>query len=263
MDIQTKAGDPELSGQVLLYTRPEPLNPDRHGRLGLTQVQEPFNFARAAHAVPVTVTEFSPASLSFPIIFTADFQPLAVMSIRQNENLFITDMGFFEFGAYVPAYIRRYPFVLANDQNTGQMLVCIERDAEAVKENGEVPLFEGDQPSVFTRGVIEFCSNFETERQRTVSFIDLLKPLDLFELKEQFYTPANPDGSSGERQKLAEFYGISETKLAALPADKLAQLRNNGALQQIYAHLISQGNWDKLVGRTLQRDGAITLPSKN
>jgi hypothetical protein len=262
MDIETQSGDPQLSGQVLLYSRPEPLNPERHAALGLTQVQEPFNFARAAHAVPVTVTEFGPACLSFPIIFTADYQPLAIMSIRQNENLFITDLGFFEFGAYVPAYIRRYPFVLASDPGTGQMLVCIERDADAVKENGEVPLFEGDQPSAFTRQAIEFCSNFETERQRTVSFIELLNGLDLFELKEQFFTPQNADGSPGEQQKLAEFYGVSETKLAALPADKLVQLRNNGALQQIYAHLISQNNWDKLVGRTLQRDGVIVTPTR-
>ena len=130
MEIQTQVGQPQLSGQVLLYSRPEPLNPEQHGNLGLSQVDQPFNFVRPAHAVPLTVTEFGPASLCFPIIFTGtDYQPLAIMSIRQNENLFITDQGYFEFDTYVPAYIRRYPFVLANNDNQEQLVVCIDRNA--------------------------------------------------------------------------------------------------------------------------------------
>lgn len=261
---QTRLGEPQLSGQVLLYSRPEPLNPERHGKLGLSPVDQPFNFARPAHAVPLAVTEFGPASLCYPIIFTgSDFQPLAIMSIRQNENLFINDQGFFDFGVYVPAYIRRYPFVLANDPNTGQLLVCIERDAEAVQEGGQVPLFEGDQPSAFTQQAIEFCSNFESERQRTTGFVDLLKGLDLFELKEQFFNPVNEDGSTGQPQKLADYFGISESKLAALPGDKLVELRDNGALQQIYAHLNSQLNWDKLVTKTAQKDAAVPGAANN
>jgi hypothetical protein len=255
MEIQTQAGQPQLSGQVLLYSRPEPLNPEQHGNLGLSQVEQPFNFVRPAHAVPLTVTEFGPASLCFPIIFTgADYQPLAIMSIRQNENLFITDQGFFEFDTYVPAYIRRYPFVLANDPTSGQLLVCIERDAAAVQENGEVPLFAAGQPTQFTQNAIEFCSNFEAERQRTVSFVDTLRTLDLFELKEQFFTPQNPDGSAGEPQRIADFFGVSEAKLNALPVETLAELRGNGALQQIYVHLNSLLNWNKLVSKTMQKD---------
>ena len=255
MEIQTQVGQPQLSGQVLLYSRPEPLNPEQHGNLGLSQVEQPFNFVRPAHAVPLTVTEFGPASLCFPIIFTGtEYQPLAIMSIRQNENLFITDQGYFEFDTYVPAYIRRYPFVLANDPTSGQLLVCIERDAVAVQENGEVPLFQAGQPTQFTQNAIEFCSNFEAERQRTVSFVDTLKALDLFELKEQFFTPQNPDGSAGEPQRIADFFGISEAKLNALPAEKLAELRDSGALQQIYVHLNSLLNWNKLVSKTMQKD---------
>lgn len=264
MDIQTLKGEPQLSGQVLLYTRPEPLNPERHAGLGLSPVDQPFNFVRPAHAIPLTVTEFGPASLCFPIIFTGnDFQPLAIMSVRQNENLFINDQGYFDFGTYVPAYIRRYPFVLANDPASGQLLVCIERDAEAVQEGGQVPLFEGGQPTPFTQQAIEFCGNFESERQRTVSFVDVLKSLDLLELREQFFTPQNPDGTPGERQKLADFYGVSEAKLGALSADQLTTLRDSGALQQIYAHLNSLLNWDKLVSKTMQVDAAAPRSANN
>jgi len=255
MEIETQTAAGEITGNVLLYSRPEPLNPQQHAKLGLTTVEQPFNFVRSAHAVPIAVTEFGPGSLCYPIIFTGeDYQPLAIMSIRQNENLFITDAGFFDWDIYVPAYVRRFPFVLANDQTTGQMVVCIDRDAAAVQENGEVPLFIDGQPSPFTQQAIEFCTNFEAERQRTVNFVELLKGLDLFELKEATFTPQNPDGSPAEPVKLADYFGVSEEKLNALPADKLVELRDTGALQQIYAHINSLLNWEKLVSKTMQKD---------
>ncbi len=254
MATDTQTGAPELTGTVLLYSRPEPLNAQAHAKLGLTPVERPFDFVRSTHAVPLTVTEFGPASLNYPIIFTGDeYQPLAVMSIRQNDNMFIADNGYFDQDTYAPAYIRRYPFVLANDQQTGQLVVCIERDAEAVQVNGQIPLFENGQPSTFTQQAIEFCTSFEAERQRTASFVEVLKGLDLFELKEAMFTPMEND-VPGEPVKLADYFGVSEEKLNKLPAEKLAELRDTGALQQIYTHLNSLLNWDKLVGRTMRKD---------
>lgn len=263
MATDTQTGVPELTGTVLLYSRPEPLNAQAHAKLGLTPIERPFDFVRSTHAVPLTVTEFGPASLCYPIIFTGDdYQPLAVMSIRQNDNMFIADNGFFDPDTYAPAYIRRYPFVLANDQSTGQLVVCIERDAEAVQENGQVPLFENGKPSAFTQQAIEFCTSFEAERQRTASFVDLLKGLDLFELKEAMFTPVDGDNNvAGETVKLADYFGVSEEKLNKLSAEKLAELRETGALQQIYTHLNSLLNWDKLVNRTVRKDAERGTPA--
>ena len=261
MATDMQPGSGEITGNVLLYSRPEPLNATAHAKLGLAQVEQPFNFARSAAAIPIAVTEFGPGSLCFPIIFTgSDYQPLAIMSIRQNENLFITNNGFFDWDIYVPAYIRRYPFVLANDQSNEQLVVCIDRDAEAVKEGGEVPLFVNGEPSPFTQQAIEFCTNFEAERQRTTFFVDTLKAMDLFELKEAVFTPQNPDGTPGEQVKLADYFGVSEEKLNALPPEKLVELRDTGALQQIYAHLNSLLNWDKLVSKTMQKDANLPPP---
>jgi hypothetical protein len=264
MATDMQPGSGEITGNVLLYSRPEPLNSTQHAKLGLSNVDQPFNFARSAAAIPLAVTEFGPASLNYPIIFTGqEYQPLAIMSVRQNENLFITDAGFFDWDIYVPAYIRRYPFVLANDQSNEQLVVCIDRDAAAVQENGEVPLFINGEPSPFTQQAIEFCTNFESERQRTLSFVQILKDLDLFELKEQFFTPQNPDGTTGEPVRLADFYAVSEEKLGALPIEKLAELRDTGALQQIYIHLNSLLNWDKLVSKTMQKDAKVPSAANN
>lgn len=244
----------ELSGQVLMYNKPEPLSLEAHGDLGLINSERPFSFAFAANAVPVQVTEFGPASLNYPVIFAGDERaPLAIMSVRPNENLFITE-GRFDPEAYIPAFIRRYPFVTASNPENDQVIVCIDTSAGFLtRHGGDVKLFENGEPSAYTKNAIEFCQNFEMERQRTESFVSLLKELDLFEQRQQMINPANDDGTVGEPIQLSDYFAVSEEKLKAIPADKLVQLRDTGALQQIHAHLNSLLNWDRLVARTLTR----------
>ena len=96
-------------------------------------------------------------------------------------------------------------------------------------------------------------------RARTDSFVKLLTDLDLFETREANFTPRNPDGSAGAPQKLAEYFAVSEEKLKALPAEKLVELRDNGALGQIYAHLVSLLGWDRLIALAFQR--AAQMPT--
>jgi len=86
-----------------------------------------------------------------------------------------------------------------------------------------------------------------------MSFVQLLKDLDLFETKTAQFTPINPDGSQGEPQKIAEYFGVSEEKLNKLPAEKFIELRDNGALAQIHAHLMSLVGWDRLVAIAIYR----------
>ena len=246
----------QISGTVLFYSQPEPLSPEQHGGMGVRSMDGPFGFAKIGHAIPLTVGEFPPASMTGPIIFVGDEKlPIAVMGLNAGENMFLRDDGLFEAGTYVPAYIRRYPFVFANDDNAKQMVLCVDRAAEFVVDKGyDQPFFEADgQPSQYLKNCIEFCNNFEIERQRTVSFVQLLNELDLFESKSAAFTPTNPDGTAGEPQKIAEFFGVSEEKLNALPTDKLVEIRANGALGQIYAHLVSLVGWDRLVALALAR----------
>ncbi len=246
----------ELSGQVLLYNKPEPLSPEAHGDLALVASDHPFAFAFAANAVPIHVTEFGPAGINYPIIFAGSGEgrtPLAVMSIRPNENLFISE-GRFDAESYVPAFIRRYPFVTAANAGSDQMIVCIDADAGILtRGGGDVKLFENGQPTDYTKNAIKFCEDFEMERQRTESFVKLIEEHDLFEERKQTLTPTNDDGSTGEPIELSEYFAVSEQKLRELPGEKLIALRDSGALQQIYIHLNSLLIWEKLVARTIQR----------
>ena len=244
-----------VTGNALFYSQPEPLSSQAHAHMGLRRIERPFRFAASSQAIPVTVSEFVPASLSFPIIFAGERrQPLGVMGIEANVNMFILPTGFFEVGVYVPAYIRRYPFVLANDETRGQFVVCIDRNAEMLGDLPDVPFFDpAGQPTDYTKGCIQFCNDYEVEVKRTESFVNLLNELDLFETRKTTYTPANPDGTPGAPQDIAEYFAVSEDRLKALPQEKLRELMDNGALKQIFAHINSLTAWDKLIQLAVAR----------
>jgi len=254
MTTTTQPGLGQITGNVLFYSQPEPLTPELHGKLGVKRMDGPFSFARVGHAIPLTVGEFPLAAVTGPIIFVGDEKlPIAVMGLNAGENMFVRDNGMFEPGVYIPAYVRRYPFVFANDQANNQMVLCVDRKAEFIVEGGDMPFFENGQPSEYTKNCIEFCNNFEIERQRTLSFVQILRDLDLFEPKTANFTPMNPDGTPGQPQKIADYFGVSEDKLNKLPTDKLVELRDNGALSQIYAHLLSLVGWDRLIALAMAR----------
>jgi hypothetical protein len=244
-----------LSGQVLLYVNPEPLDSERHAKLGMLRSDRPFGFAARQHFVPLHVGEFGPAAINYPIIFAGEQRsPLAVMGVNPGENLFVAPDGLFRTGAYVPAFIRRYPFVVARDTQLDRNVVCIDRAFNLFTEDKpDVMLFEDGQPSAFTKSCIDFCGQFDADGQMTQSFVKILGDLDLFETKQTTFTPRNPDGTPGQPQLIAEYFAVSEEKLKALPGEKLAELRDNGALSQIYAHMISLLGWDRLILETLER----------
>lgn len=256
------SANPQLEGQVLFYKNPEPLDAEKHARLGLRTTDRPFSFAAKQHFVPLHVPEFGPAALSYPIIFAGtNYAPLAVMSVTPGENLYISEDGLFRPGAYIPAFIRRYPFVVAKDDALNRLMICIDRGSDLFVESGaDLMLFENGQPSQYTKNCIDFCGAFDTDRQRTEMFVNELKALDLFESKQTTFTPRLADGSEGPPQLIAEYFAVSEDKLKALPPEKLAALAASGALPQIYAHMISLFGFERLIVETSLRQAAESAP---
>ena len=252
--VPPAGGQPALSGQVMFYKKPEPLAPEQHGALGVKQISEPFAFLREAHAVPVTVTEFGVASTAYPVIFVGDDRtPVAVMGVRQGQNLYVGADGRVEEDFYLPAFVRRYPFVFASDEGSDRLVLCVDRLAPMVTNQPEVPFFENGQPSKFTNDAIEFCKEFERQRRATVEFVDILKKFDLFEQKTVAFQPRDAQGNeAGEQQKIADYWAVSEEKLNALPDASYMELKNNGALGACYAHMISLLNWSRIIQRALK-----------
>jgi hypothetical protein len=255
MPTDAPVGQSGLSGQVLFYANPEPLDATRHANLGLRATNSPFSFAAMQHFIPLHVGEFGPAALNYPIIFAGpERTPIAVMGLKPGENLYITPEGAFRPGAYVPSFIRRYPFVGARDEQAKRVIICIDRDSNLwTEDNPDLRLFENGQPTAYTKNCIEFCGQFDNDRAITDSFVKVLVDLDLLSSQQTNFTPRLPDGTNGAPQLVAEYFAVSTEKLNALPVEKLAKLRNNGALQQIYSHLTSLFGWERTVAESMSR----------
>ena len=253
-----------LQGQVMLYTKPELLSRELHGTLGLEPSPGRFPFAAKTHVCPLTVPEFGPAAVCYPIIFIGpEYSPVAVFGLEDGSNLFADPEAGFEPDVYIPAYIRRYPFVLAQAEqpaagDEGRMLVGIDRGYPYIVEGGQFRLFENGEPTEYTQRCIRFCDDFEAQHRMTLSFVQLLRELDLFDTRTASYQPQGPDGApQGEPVTVAQFFAVSEEKLNALPTEKLVELRANGALAQIYAHMTSLFGWERLIMRALLRQQKI------
>ena len=245
---------PPLTGNVLFYQQPEPLSAESHGHLGVKQIPHPFGFLSTAHAVPITVTEFGMVAGCYPIIFVGDDRtPIAVMGVRQGQNLYVDANGQPEPDYYIPAFARRYPFVFASDQSSDQLLLCIDRKAPMVSDAPEVPFFVNGQASDFTNNAVEFCKEFERQRRATTDFIALINKMGLFEQKSVSFQPRDPQGNEmGEAQKIADYWAIDEAKLNNLSDAQFIELKQNGAFGAIYAHMVSLLKWQPVIQRAMR-----------
>ncbi|MHA6289089.1 SapC family protein [Maricaulis sp. CAU 1757] len=246
----TAATEPRLTGSVPLYRDVEPLNRQKHKTYGVNTIDSPFNFLKEWHFVPAISPEFAFACGSYPIIFLGDKKmPVLVMGLRQGSNLFVNDEGQFDHEHYIPAYVRRYPFVSATSGTDQNSTVCIDMAAEfVVSENPERPFFDANgEPTEYTQQAIDFVSAFENDAKSTEAFVERLTALDLLEKKDvKVANPQDPENPV----TVAEYWGVSNEKFTNLSADQLKKLHDSGDLVAITAHLISLQRWDRILRRT-------------
>ena len=234
----------------LFYKDLLPLNSRDHGDWKVSSFED-ASFLNNSHAIPLTVDEFVDAQRDYPVVFTAGDNPLpiALMGLNEGVNVFIGEDGKLEAGVYVPAYIRRYPFLLAKLQpDTEDMSLCFDPTSGVVGKTDEgQQLFEGEgKPTEYTNGVLEFCRRFEESGQRTRAFLEEIKKLDVLMDGEIAITRSDmPDKPFVYRG----FQMIDENKLRELPAEKLEELNKNGMLMLMQAQLFSMNLMRKIFER--------------
>lgn len=237
----------------LFYNDLLPLNSRDH-KTWRSKTFENARFLDGTHAIPLTVDEFVDAQRYFPIVFTAGENPLpiALMGLNEGVNTFIKEDGQLE-EVYLPAYARRYPFMLAKlSPESEELSLCFDPTAQIVGEfdEGNALFKEDGGASDHTNGILEFCQRFEESGQRTRMFMEELAKLDLLMDGEIAITQNdNPDKPFIYRG----FRMIDEKKLRELPADKLADLNKNGLIMMIHAHLFSLNLMRALFARQVQQ----------
>lgn len=244
----------------LFYNDLMPLNSRDHASWR-TKGIDSADFLKTAHAIPLTVDEFVEAQRDLPIVFSAgpDPLPLALMGLNEGINSYVDDKGKINDPVYVPAYIRRYPFMLAKLMPEAEELsLCFDPTCDAVGafSDGEA-LFGGDNvPTENTKRILEFCESFEQAGQRTKAFIEELKAHDLLMDGEIAITQSDkPDQPYTYRG----FQMVNRDKLAEIPADQLAAWNKNGFLMIVYAHLFSLDQMRKIFMRQVQQGKGPSL----
>jgi len=232
------ASAPEQQALPMFYKDLVPLNSKEHSKWKVKGLDN-ASFMQSQHAIPVTIDEFPNAARNYPIVFSAgdNSVPLILMGLNEGVNTFMDDEGKFNQPAYVPAYVRRYPFLLAKLQPDAEELsLCFDPTAKAIGnyKKGDA-LFEKDQPTDTTKNILQFCEQFEQAGQRTGQFMEELNKMDLLmegEVSIQQTGVEKPFVYRG-------FKMVNEEKLRELRGDELRKINQNGMLPLIYAHLFS------------------------
>lgn len=248
----------------MLYDALEPLSSSVHGKMNIRGVDKAPTVG-TTHAIPATVDEFPLLARHYPIIFAVgdDPVPLVLMGLTEGVNAFMDENGKpLEPNLYVPAYIRRYPFLLARlKPDSDELSLCFDPTIGAIGdfEEGE-PLFEENgEPSKATKAILQFCEQFETAGQRTSAFVQDLKKADLLMDGE---VSIQPEGAP-QPFTYRGFRMVDEEKLREMRGDELRKFNQSGLLPLIYAHLFSLSQIRDLFARQVQQGkGPIAMPKR-
>ncbi len=242
-----------MAPQVLFYEQAVPISSEQH-RDATVQGTADYAFARSANVVPLVAQEFAVAGGDYAIVFVGrdeDLLPVALLGVRESENLFVTEDGRWE-GGYIPAFVRRYPFVFAHGPDDDRLILCIDEASPLVNREGRGErLFDSTGAKTsYLDNVLTFMQRYQAAFQSSQRFARRLRELDLLQpVQAQLRGP-------GSEIQLRGFMTVNREKLAALDAATVEDLFRTGALEAIYLHLASMRNLQRLAQRAAPAAGS-------
>ena len=252
------ASQPQASLPIF-YKNLQPLSSSLHNNFR-SRTSDKAPYLANQHAIPLTIDEFAHAQRFFPIVFSSGDNPvpLGLLGLNEGVNVFVDDEGKPYNPFYIPAYVRRYPYMLARLKPDAQELsLCFDPDSDLVGlyDDGAA-LFEGEKPSEQLNAILKFCEEFEVSAQRTTAFVKELETMDLLIDGE---VSIQPEGS--EQPFLYRgFKMVSEEKLRDMRGDELRKINQNGILALITAHLFSLSLVREIFGKQMQL-GKVAVPA--
>jgi len=229
-----------------MFQRLVPVSREQHGSTKVRPIAG-FSFARSFHLASLAMQEFVRASAFYPIVFLDDrerdmFRPVALLGLESGENLCIEPEGAWLRGAYIPGIIRRYPFALANTEQTGEFAVCVDEAAGLLDADEGMPLFD---PSGAPTETLENIKRFLGELQQMDT---LTAQFSTFLARHNLLRPLNLRVRvAGAARDIAGSYVINEERLEAVNDSVFLEMRGLRYLQPVYAHLSSLPQIDRLI----------------
>lgn len=230
-----------------MYKNLEILNKITHKENSVKEIKD-FSFAKNLINAPITVTEFFEACKNYPIFFAKDVNDnwfaSVLLGFKENENVFVNDKGEWDKLHYVPAFVRRYPFVfIEQNDNKEQLLVAIDKEyLISDKKDENRKLFDDkSENSEFLNNALNFLNQFQNDSIATKEFIKQLDDWEL--LEEKTATIITP---TQEQFNITGLFIVNEDKLKHLSKKKKDEINDKNAIPLITAHLISLSNIQKL-----------------
>jgi hypothetical protein len=236
---------PDTAQGVLpvLYRRIEPLNRELHRGLRLKALEQPLAFVRDVHVLPALAEEFPKAATFFAILFARQqdgVTPVFALALKPGANRYVSADGRWDAG-YLPAYLRRYPFILAEVEGRDPLL-CFDVAFPGFNEAEGQPLFdETGEPSSMLREAMTFAGQFRESARRTGALVGTLQRLELLRPVTLDVQPVH-----GDKTRLEGVMVVDEAKLRDLPDAEALALFRSGELAAIHAHLMSLGHLARL-----------------
>jgi hypothetical protein len=236
-----------VATQLLIYETATPVAHSRHGDLSV-EVGTDYSFSKGVNSVPLMAVEILGAAAEYAVVFggTGDIvMPAVILGLRGEENLYLTEQGGWQ-AKYIPAFLRRYPFVFSSPDEGKTFTLCIDEGFAGFnrKGRGERLFTDEKKPTPYVENVLKFLQQYQVEFRRTQAFCKKLKELNLL---EPMRAQINLD--SGEKMFLTGFSAIDRARLKTLSADTLAGLVKSDELELIYAHLSSMRNFQGMRDR--------------
>ena len=248
---------------MLFYERAIALNRERHQKLRMEALPNHFAFAAKTNAVLLASTELAEAARDYPIVFVGPeggpFALAALVGLRNDQNLLVDEAGKWDPQTYIPAFARRYPFVLAEGEDKAVLTVCVDEAYTGLNEERGEALFDDEgKESPYLKRVLDFLRAFHADMQRTRDFATRLHELGL--LTSKVITIEQQRGGKTERQLLEGLWVVDEEKLRGIDDARIVEVFRNGYMGWVYAHLLSLGNVRRLAAR-LDRASRVTEDS--
>lgn len=240
-----------MAKQLMIYDNIQPLSSEVHRNWSV--LVENYAFVSHMISAPILATEIPFAAAEFPIVFSAtategEYIPLAIMGLKDGENLTLNDNNQFT-TRYIPAFIRRYPFVLGGDKGADTMALCIDADSPAVIKDGTKGrrLFDDNgEQTPHLKEIVEFLKDYQYRAEMTKVFCKRLHELELLEPMQANITFK---GREDANMNLTGFYVVKREKLKALSdADALDLFKRDG-LELIYSHIQSLSHLNLLINK--------------
>jgi hypothetical protein len=236
-----------MTTQLLIYETAVPVSSGRHGKASV-EAGKGYAFTRKINSVPLMAVEFPQAAPEYAIVFAKNGDsvvPVVILGARRGENLYIQEDDSWT-AKYLPAFIRRYPFVFSPSEDGKTFTLCVDEAFQGLNYQGRGQALFTDEGkhTPYVDNVLKFLQEYRTQFLRTQAFGKKLVDLKLLEPMQAQFTLA-----SGEKMSLGGFFAVDRKALKALSGETLSQLAATDELELIYLHLQSMRNFTEVKDR--------------